>query len=827
MPEFALQAESRVFHELVPLVPLDTWWHWLTAGLVWAALVAISVWLYRRDANQLARPVALALTTLRITALIGLLVFFLGPQRRSETRIVKPSELLMLVDTSLSMGLGDDPADADRQRIDSVLDWFSQTPTLQELNRQHSIRMFRFGDAARAEEFASATKIMPPEASAAEPADLGGPGLVIPRWLTIGLCLTGVALLATAVLAALLRVARPWIDGLVSAGILVTVGGVGIAGTADLLNLDRSEGTSARVQPDLPPQPGLQSADRPVLVQDLKRVDWPTELTPHGTSTRLGDAILDLVQNQRSRSTAGIVLVTDGRNNQGIPPARAVAAAADSNLPIYVVGTGSRRPLQNARVSEIEAPQKVFPGDRFQIRSVIQAFGMAGNSARIQLLAGSGSDTDVESIVDEISVELIADGEPQTVEFPITEQIEGSRQYTVRIQPPDGDLDRSDNQRRTTVQIITRQTRVLILAGGPTRDYQFLRNQLFRDEDVELDVWLQMAAPGADQESDRLLSGFPESASELDEYDCIVAFDPDWRQLSPAQIRWLEKWISEQAGGLILVAGPVFTPEWTRRPRGDEAIDLVRRIYPVSFYSQGSAALKLGRFGGVRPFPLEFSREGSTAEFLRLADTPSSSRQVWQKFPGVYGYYAVNEPKAGADVLAWFSDPETAVDGRQPIYLASHFYGAGRVLFQASGEIWRLRDGNVNYFQTYYLNLIRWASQGRLLRDSRRGVLLLDRNRCWVGDQIVVRALLNDAAGNPLVAGEVRATVTRPGGTVHTIQLQNAMDAARPGSFTGQFLAASEGIYDIRLPIPGTVDGQALRGEVQASIPDLEKMNPR
>ncbi len=821
MSEFPLQSESRTLYELVPLVPLDDWWQWLIVVLVWVTLASLAIWMYRRDSRQLPRPVAWTLTTLRTATLIGLLVFFLGPQRRSETRIIKPSELLVLIDTSLSMGLSDNPGDQDRRRIDSVVDLFVETPMLNELNRQHRVRVFRFGETARAEEIASSEK---QQATVIESA-ARNPGRNIPAWAGYGLLGFGVLCLAGSTIAGIGGFARPWFDWLVCVGSLTCVVAVAATGLADLANLDPQAANA--VLPDSGGS-GLDSKPFSGLDRKLTGIDWPTELAPRGTSTRLGDAVIDLVQNQRGRSTAGIVLLTDGRSNQGMPPARAVAAAADANLPIYVVGVGSRRPLQNARVSEIEAPQKVFPGDRFQIKAVIQSFGMSGETARVRLLAGTQPGDDAtESVIDEISIELIDDGEPQAIDFPITSQVEASRQYTVHIQPPAGDLDSGDNQRRTTVQVITRKTRVLLMAGGPTRDYQFLRNQLYRDEDIELDVWLQMAGPGADQESDRLLTGFPESAADLQQYDCLVAFDPDWRQLSLSQTRWLEQWISNQAGGLIVIAGPVFTPEWTRRPRGDEAIDLVRQFYPVSFYSQGSAALKLGRFGGIRPFPLEFSREGSTAEFLRLAETATASQQIWDSFPGVYGYYAVNEAKAGADILAWFSDPETAVDGRQPVWLASHFYGAGRVLFQASGEIWRLRDGNVNYFQTYYLNLIRWASQGRLLRESRQGLLLLDRNRCWVGDQIVVRALLNDVAGNPLVASEVQATIAQPGGNSRTIQLQNARDAARPGSFTGQFLAASEGMYEIRLPVPGQPDGQVLRGEVQASIPDLEKMNPQ
>jgi hypothetical protein len=278
---------------------------------------------------------------------------------------------------------------------------------------------------------------------------------------------------------------------------------------------------------------------------------------------------------------------------------------------------------------------------------------------------------------------------------------------------------------------------------------------------------------------------------------------------------------------LILVAGPVNTPEWTRRSRGDEAIDLIRALYPISFFSQNSARLKLGRFGGRQPFPLAFTREGRAAEFLKLGASTPDERSAWDRFEGVFGYYAVNEPKAGAEILAHFADPATAVDDRLPIYLASQFYGAGRVLFQASGEMWRIRNLQVDYFREYYNQLIRWTSQGRMIRDSSRGVLLTDRDECWVGDSVLVQAILRDAQNEPLVTPNVNAVFSRPDGSSEPILLSAMADAVRPGMFVYEFTAAQVGTYKIRLPLPDAPELEVLNTSVVASIPDRERQQPK
>ncbi len=845
------QSDVRTYYEWAPLVPLNQWWHLAVLTCALAAMTWLVVMIYRRDSRALPSGTAILLTSLRVLAFLGLLVFVLSPQRRSESRIVKPSELAILIDTSLSMGLADvgtsaagEPLRQPSRRIDSVTETLSQSELLDELNRNHELTIYRFGDSPQPEELATLEKTGSTVIGDAKPltrAQQLHQSLQRSRrlgQLATALLLVGAVLMLLSGIVAWFR--DRWIWPATVRSVILATGGfclvasVATFALADLASSEVDLWTSLgwRQPAETADAPARSSQAEAVTEGAFNRragqlVDWKEQLAPHAPSTRIGQALQQVINKKRGGAAAGIVLISDGCHNAGPPTSRAIAAAREANLPVFVLGVGSDQPPQNVRIGDIQAPPRVFPGDKFKIKTMIQADGMNGQSVRVRLSSVDESQNEAETPEDEQTIRLAADGKPVSLEFELERQTEGRRRYIVRVQPPVGDIDPTDNQRWATVEILQRLTKVLLIAGGPMRDYQFLRNQLYRDPDISLDVWLQMAKPGADQESNELLFEFPKTTDLLFEYDAIVAFDPDWRQLTLPQSRWLERWVSEKAGGLIVIAGPVFTPEWTRQPRGEESIDLIRQLYPVSFYSQGSAILKLGRFGGDQPFPLQFSREGRTAEYLWLADSLAESAANWQRFAGVYGYYAVNEPKAGADVLANFSDPATAIDDRLPIYLASHFYGAGRVIFQASGEVWRLRELEVGYFQRYYLNLIRWVSQGRLLRDSTRGILLVDRNRCWVGDQVEVRAILRDAADEPLLANQVNAVIQGPGNIAETVVLRNLQDAARPGTFSGQFTATREGLYQIRLPVPQSAERQELTAELQASIPDLEKEHPQ
>jgi hypothetical protein len=57
--------------------------------------------------------------------------------------------------------------------------------------------------------------------------------------------------------------------------------------------------------------------------------------------------------------------------------------------------------------------------------------------------------------------------------------------------------------------------------------------------------------------------------------------------------------------------------------------------------------------------------------------------------------------------------------------------------------------------------------------------------------------------------------------------LRSNSAAVRPGTFSGQFIAAIEGDYRISLPIPDSPDLETLATTVRSSIPDLEKERPQ
>lgn len=699
--------------------PID----WLLPLVVTVLVLTYVVWLYRRDSAELALPVRLLLVTLRMAAFVTLLVVYLQPQWRNEVDQVQNSRVMLLMDTSLSMGLHDQdasavPAEPSRaQQLTAALrdgDW------LNRLRSRHDVAVVRFDQDSQ-------------------------------RIVTFNK----------------------------------------VAG-------DNEEPSKA----------------------EIKAFDWEAALEPHGSETRLGQALRQWIDAERSSPMSGMVVFSDGQQNAGVDATSAIGLARETRMPIYTVGLGSLNQPTNVRISDFVAPSRAYPGDHYTATGYLQAQGMAGKTVQVELTSRpADSPPNAEGKLEgSQQVTLGGDGEVIPVKFDLTPAETGRRTLRFAVRPPSADRNPVDNQQEADVEIVDRKTRVLLFAGGPSREYQFLRNQLRRDKDMIVDVLLQTGSEGISQDAHEILDGFPSDAETLFAYDAIVAFDPNWRDLSAQQHDLLERWVADQAGGLIVIAGPVYTDSWAQDP----GMAKIRALYPVEFHRRLSM-VDDSHYGSREPWPIEFTRDGLEAEFLWIEDSGPASARAWADFAGVFGHYSVRGAKPGATVYGWFSDPRAIEGNQKPVYLAGQFFGAGRVFYLGSGEMWRLRANDDAWFERLYTKLLRHVSQGRLLRGSHRGVLLVERDRYLLGGTVDVRAQLVDNRLQPLELPRVELDVALPDSTHQTVAL--AADPTKKGSFRGQFTVRKEGVYLIELPVPESDERLARR--IQVKVPELEREKPQ
>lgn len=721
-------ATERVHHRVTSALVdgFSQWWQMPLLVLGLAAIALFVLWMYRRDAAELPRGIGLVLATLRLGALAALAAAYLDFERKAEHEILFPSRVAVVVDSSASMTLEDDP---------------------------------------------------PPAAPATAPGDDG----------------------------AISRGGRA-LEVLERGGLLAA-----LAPTHEV--------SVWRFDADAEPLAVLPAAGAGEEAPTTTRADWQERLAPRGFETRIGETLLRVLDQEPPGTLAGVILLSDGANNAGIDPAAATASLAKAGVAVHALGIGSERLPTNVRVADLLVPARVFPGDRFSVTGYLQPQGLAGQTVRVELV--DSSDGRAGRTIDTAEAALGADGVLTAVRFDVPAiEAAGRHELTLRVQPPAADRTPADNQQAAEVEVVDRITQVLLIAGGPSREYQFMRNVLERDKSFAVDVLLGTAATGISQDARRILDRFPTTAQELGEYDVVVAVDYDWRLLDQAAQARLERWVAEESGGLVLVAGNVFTDAWL----ADSETAVLRNLHPVEL--RRSDAVRLGeRPGYEEPMPLAFSRDGQEAEFLWLGASRISSQTVWSEFPGVYSCFDTSVAKPGATVYARVTPPGavglgSAISNDGLIYMAGQFYGSGNVFFLGSGETWRLRGIDDAVFERLTTQLIRHVSQGRLLRGSRRARVLVERDRYAVGSNVVVRVVGSEGAAATVAS----CTATGPDGA--TVRVTLVPEPGRPGVLQGGFVASREGAWRIDVELGGNADDKISR-RIQARLPDRELERPK
>ncbi len=735
---------------------------WILPIAVLAAVLLLVRFVYRRDTRALGAFWGWTLTALRSIVFLALLVLSLQPQWRAEREVVHNSRTLLLVDTSSSMGLADvdgqDGVAGQPTRADRVAKALTAGGLLPSLRDTHDLVVLGFDQEVNR---VTTLEKQTPQSPAEVPSSDSGPSSID----------------------------------------------------------DESETPPDPSDSDLAPTAG-------------GTIDWHQTLAPAGTETRLGEALMQVINDERTSPVAGVVVISDGGQNAGATPEAAVRAATEAGIPVFTVGIGSTTRPANVRVYRFDAPSRAFPGDPYTVTGLIQTQGrtkaLAGTSVTVELLqrAGTADADDSEpgtgAVVRTSQIILGAAGESVPVDFQLTPGETGISTLCLRVRAPQGDSNPGDDFLEAEVDVVDRKDRVLLLAGGPMREYRFLRTQLYRDVSMTVDVLLQTAQPGISQEADKILDDFPITREEMFEYDCVVAFDPNWQALATAQVDLLETWVAEQGGGLIVVAGPVHAGEAVGGWVQDANMSKIRALYPVEFPRRVSVWEASTRTA-TEPWQLDFTREGLEAQFLWLDDTQAASAQAWAAFRGVYSHHPVRKLKPAATVYARFSDPRSGQAGKLPPYLAAQFYGSGRVLYIGSGELWRLRGVDDGYFERLYTRLIRHVSQGRLLRQSSRGALMIGQDRYMLGNSVQIKARMTDARLEPLDETSVALQVIHPDGSLRTIDL--VPDGSRVGTYAGQIALLQEGVYRLELPVPDSDETRITR-RIRVSLPDLELQNP-
>jgi hypothetical protein len=742
-------------------------WYWLAILIPVLVLgLVYVVAMYIRDSRSIRWYWCVPLAALRLGVYAAIAAVFLLPAIQLWERSEKRSRVVVLLDITPSVtDVSDDrPPESGgtftpKPRITKVIDFLTDEKVafLKKLTEKNPVSVYRFGTRLDDE-----AQTFTPEQAAWSAAEWNA-------WIKYDF--------------------KPWLlRGLSDAGKEVVRKSPAFGGddpgtpewAVDWLKRDPKETIPATLTPE----------DQQVLTDNRSKLDKRIDLARAIVQgTNVPDSVLAAVNREAANMVQGVVVISDGRSNLGSDATMTELKkrATDSKTPIFTVAVGENIQVVSIVITDVQAPDRAPPDEPFKI--VVEADGVGLSEQEVEVKLGlylPNRDPKKDAPDHELDGKLIFQrGEPPhgQAEFVIDplklpenltveskenpkkrELVEGAWAATARIAKDRREIfpEKEHVRERPAIQVLKKPLRVLLMASGPSLEYQTLRTLLVREVQAnraELSIWLQNegGATGKivqDVEPNRLLNRFPtrldttarpdakpeDKYYNLNEYDLIIAFDPDWSEVTPEQTRNLQTWVENLGGGLIVVGGPIHTFQLARA-EGNDRLKPLLDIFPVLpddiVVRDLLRSSKYPRRLLLKPNP-EF-------DVLKLdEDRPDDPVAGWELFftgkekytpdadetkdlnprRGFYSYYPVKMVKPGASVLMEYVERNDRGERVATPYLVVNQAVRGRAAFLGSGEVWRLRTYNPEFYQRFWVKFARYVSGNRDLKAARGRILM-------------------------------------------------------------------------------------------------------
>ena len=415
-------------------------------------------------------------------------------------------------------------------------------------------------------------------------------------------------------------------------------------------------------------------------------------LKAEGEASELYAALESVREEKQKAPLAAIVLLTDGCET-GVKS----AAELPPGVPLYAVGLGSLHEalvqFPDVALTDVKCDREAFVHTQVEALLELHETHLAGERVTVQILRAG-------QVLCEDTVELQKEVTHAALKFNVDQP--GLYDLEARVLPHALEKITENNGRFFSLRVSGQKIRVFYYEGTPRWTYKFLTRELKRDPQLALHALLRTNTDALYQTSNAPeTSGqvFPSTREALKHYDCVILGDLRGSDLSAAQVEALKAYVSDDGGGLILLAG-----KESYAPGGLPMLGL-DALMPASLASSrlltGSFNVALTQDGSVHP------AFGGLQQFLPLESV-----------------YTLGEPKPGAQVLA-------RADGEKGSYAlaASQRYGNGRVFAFASDSDWKwsmklkAQEGD-NLFGRFWGQIIRWAANRQLAPEQQAALTL-------------------------------------------------------------------------------------------------------
>jgi hypothetical protein len=564
-------------------------------------------------------------------------------------------------------------------------------------------------------------------------------------------------------------------------------------------------------------------------------------IKPEGKTTQLGAAVRQILDHNRGASLAAVILLTDGVTTEGEDLSSVSDYAGQKGVPLFFVGIGDVHEDRDVRLHDLQVEDNVFVNDKVNFEARITAKGYQDLTVPITLREKMPDGREKE--LDRTTVKVNANGRPEKIRLRHQPTEPGEKQYVIRVEmpkPPPGEKGPPPENLRLqrTIYVQDAKTvKVLYVEGSARWEYRYVKSLFEREavnakgvKSVELRTLLLDSDDDYIRQDKTAIADFPPNRQELFQYDVIIFGDCDPRapRLDDAKLRDLADFVRERGGGLLMIAGPNFSPHsFKDTPLAD--------VLPVEPLFNLPPEPNEDR---QDEYHLELTSIGRMHPIFRLQRDDAENAAVWKELPPMNWFAEGFRTKPLAEVLAVHPKFKAGArknpgdDERHPL-VVQQFVGAGRSMLFGFDETWRWRfRENETRFNQFWMQTVRYLSRSRVGRTDLR----LDRQTPYRrGEPIRVTVRFPDNAqapgkNNPAGAKvDVKVRVERrpqqaPDGEndpeAQTIQLSKVEGSWN--TYEGTLTRTPEGKYQFTLAHPEVSEGKQPGSEALVVLPPGE-----
>lgn len=529
--------------------------------------------------------------------------------------------------------------------------------------------------------------------------------------------------------------------------------------------------------------------------EDLQQVaaSPPASLQP--ATTHLS-SVLRAALTESDRKTLGVVLLTDGHD---AAPAAALALAKNlgtGGIPMYPVLIGSTHRPRDIAILSVDAPLAAYRGDRPQVAVTFSAHGFEGTPLTITL-----AEPGVEGSTQSQTIDVT--GAAQVATFTVVPEELGRHRYQISIAARPDETRVDNNEREITLQMVDDRTHVLLADSEPRWEFRYLETALSRDEHVDLQTVLFSQPFLQRLETPFFPQHWPEvegdaNAGRFPSRDLLILGALDLQQMPAAMWADVEKFVSEQGGTLVLIAG-------RGQNRGLSANPVLGKLLPFTKPQELSAVSTGTEAAGLQGWTWQLTPDGERQTFLQFAADVDTNRAVWSVLPGAT-WALSGEPKPGAAVWAWGQPPKMeggANSAAVPLLVHQH-YGLGQVVWLATDSTWRwrLRAGD-QFHHRFWGQLARWAATTKLAAGNEFVQFGALRASYAVGEPVTLQARWS--AGFIRQHPERISKIELRRGDVVVSEAELSPEPQRPLVSSVELGALTPGDYRARLTVEGVM----------------------